>query len=176
MAGTGSGDFDKYAAMVFERAACSVAMKPHSTRCRTLTPGASGTRLTLMTRVSVVLFTVVTLLAAEKIDPSDVKIAGDLDYGQTSSAIEYTGTPKYGALLFTGNGGDRIEVRVTGSDRKTWIAIANGALEQLATGTDRLTFELPQTGPDAEAYYILFRDPDGRNAKFTVELKKLGTA
>lgn len=110
---------------------------------------------------------------AETIAPGDVNILGDLDYGQSSNPVEYTGTPRYSAFLFPAAGGDRVEVTVTSKDRKAEVAIANGALKQLATGTSRLEFQIPNNGPDAEAYYILFRDTEGKSGKFTVELHKL---
>jgi hypothetical protein len=46
-------------------------------------------------------------------------------------------------------------------------------LKVLKTVTDQLEFTLPNLGPDLETYYLLFRDVDGKSAKFTVEVKKL---
>jgi hypothetical protein len=114
------------------------------------------------------------LLLAENIAPSEVEIAGDIEYGQTSRPIEYTSKPMYRALVFVGEGGDRIEVTVRSNGQKAFVAIADGALKQLASGTEKLVFELPDRGPDAEAYYIVFRAPDGKPGTFTVLLKKVG--
>jgi hypothetical protein len=111
---------------------------------------------------------------AQRIAPSEVEIAGDIEYGQTSATIEYTPNPKYRALVFTGEGGDRIEVTVQGNGGKALIAIADGSLTQLAGGAEKLVYELPDKGPDAEAYYILFRDSEGKPGKFTVAVKKIG--
>jgi hypothetical protein len=115
-----------------------------------------------------------TLLLAESIRPSDVEIAGDIEYGQTSAPIEYTAKPMYRALVFVGEGGDRVEVTVQTNGGKAFVAIADGSLKQLASGTDKLVFELPDRGPDAEAFYIVFREAEGKPGKFTVVLKKVG--
>jgi hypothetical protein len=113
-------------------------------------------------------------LSAANISPDDVKVLGDLDYGQTSDPVEYSSTPRYRAFVFPGNSGDTVDVTVTGSDRKAYVAIADGALKELASGTTHLTFKLPDVGPDAQAWYILFRDSEDKPATFTVELKRTG--
>ena len=115
-------------------------------------------------------------LCAQNLKTDEVKVMGALDYGETSEELEYTGTPQYAALIFNGTGKDKVEVAIKGGDRKAWIAIADGALKELANGTGQLTFTLPDNGPDIEAYYIVFRDPDGKPAKFTVTLKKIAKA
>jgi hypothetical protein len=113
-------------------------------------------------------------LSAATISPDDVKVLGDLDYGQTSDPVEYSSTPRYRAFVFPGNSGDNIEVTVKSADRKAYVAIADGALKELASGTTHLTFKLPDVGPDAQAWYILFRDSEEKPATFTVELKRTG--
>lgn len=105
--------------------------------------------------------------------PAEVKIVGDLDYGQTSDPIEYTDTPRYRAFVFNGNSRDKIDVTVKSDDRKAFVAIADGSMKELINGTNHVTLTLPDKGPDPEAYYIIFRDSEGQAAHFTVELKKL---
>jgi hypothetical protein len=116
------------------------------------------------------------LVADKKLDPSDVKVVGALDYGQSSDPVDYSGNPPYSAFVFSANGGDRIEVTVKDSERKATVAIADGTLTELATATTRIAFQVPNHGPDAEAYYIVFRDSEGKPARFTVELKKVEEA
>src|SRR5437763_7887574 len=111
--------------------------------------------------------------SAGTFQPSEVKIVGDLDYGQTSDPVEYTDNPRYRAFVFSANSQDRIEVTVKGDERKAFVAIADGSMKELANGTTYVTVTLPKTGPDAEAYYIIFRDTDNKAATFTVELKKV---
>lgn len=119
-------------------------------------------------------FVLPALLCADRISPSEVEIAGDIDYGQTSAPIPYTSSPKYRALVFTAEGGDRIEVTVRSDAGAPVVAIADGTLLPLATGGAKLVHELPDKGPDAEAYYIVLREAEGKPAKFTVTLKKVG--
>jgi hypothetical protein len=110
---------------------------------------------------------------AETYQPAEVKIVGDLEYGQTSNPVEYTDTPRYRAFVFNGNSRDRIEVTVKSKDRKAFVAIADGSMKELVNGTTHVTLTLPDKGPDPEAYYIIFRDSDNKAGNFTVELKKV---
>ena len=115
-------------------------------------------------------------LFAESFQPADVKVLGALKYGQTSQPVTYSGEPQYVAFVFNGHGDDQIEVTVKSADRKALVAIADGSLNQLASDTTHLVFSLPNHGPDPEAFYIVFRDSDNKQARFTVELKKLAGA
>jgi len=112
-------------------------------------------------------------LIAESFSPADVKIMGDLDYGQTSKAVECSSASRYYAFVFNGKGGERVDVVVKSDDRQAFVAIADPSLNQLASGTGHVTVTLPNRGPDPEAYYIVFRDSESKNARFTVVLKKL---
>lgn len=113
-----------------------------------------------------------TSFAAESLQPKDVKVAGALDYNQTSEQVEYTGSPRYVAFVFNGSSRDRVEATVKGATQAE-VAIADGTLNILAHGSGTVSLTLPDKGPDPEAYYILFRDPDNKHGQFTVELKKL---
>ncbi len=124
-------------------------------------------------RTLVISIAAALLLQAESFKPDDVKILGDLEYGQSSEPVECSGTPRYSAYLFPASAGDRVEVMVTGSGHKAFVAIADGSLNQLASGTTRLEFLIPNHGPDAEAYYVIFRNTEDKPAQFTVQLKKL---
>lgn len=126
-------------------------------------------------RIPVVCVAAALLLFGESFKPDDVKILGDLEYGQSSEPVEYSGTPRYAAFIFTAKAGDHIEAIVKDSQRKAFVAIADGSLNQLASGTTRLEFRIPNHGPDAEAYYIIFRDSEDKPARFTVDLKRVGS-
>ena len=119
------------------------------------------------------LLATVALLAGDTFKVEDVKVVGDLMYGQTSEPVECPGTPAYCAFVFNGQGDDRVEVSVSNGTGKAFVAIADGALAEIATGTNRVEFSLPRRGPDAETYYIVFRDPESKPQRFVVELKKL---
>jgi len=112
------------------------------------------------------------LLAAERFSPADVKILGDIDYGQTSATLECGETPKYCALVFNAMSGDRVEAQVKG-DGKVLVSIADGGLMELARSTGTATVTLPSAGPDPMTFYVVFRDSEGKAGKFTVVLKKL---
>jgi len=105
--------------------------------------------------------------------PKEVKIEGDMQFGDTSEPVECAPTPKYHAMVFNAHGGDRVEVTVTAEGHRAHVSIADPSLNELAKGEGRVTFVLPDRGPDIEAYYIVFRDADEKPAKFVVSLKKL---
>jgi hypothetical protein len=105
--------------------------------------------------------------------PNDIKTVGTINSGQTSKLIEYSSTPQYRALVFEGNGNDRIEVTVTGTNGKAFVALADSTLNLIASGTGRLSATLPNHGPDTEAFYIVFKDSSNQPAKLAVHLKKV---
>jgi hypothetical protein len=108
--------------------------------------------------------------------PSDVKILGVLNYGQTSQPVEYSEAPEYRAFVFSGHGKDRVEVTVTGADQDTFIAVADPSLNVIGSGTGRLSVALPDRGPDEEAYYVVFKDWKNHPARLSLQIKKTGGA
>jgi len=103
--------------------------------------------------------------------PNDMKIVGTLSSGETSKPVEYSSTPEYRAFVFEGNGHDRIQVTVTGDNRKAVIALADSTLTPIATGIGQLSAALPYHGPDTEAFYILFKGSGNQPARLTVHMK-----
>jgi hypothetical protein len=108
--------------------------------------------------------------------PNDVKIVGVLSYGEKSAPVEYSGSPQYRAFVFDGQGNDRIEVTVTGAGQDVFVAIADPALNVIASGAGHLSVSLPDQGPAAEAFYVVFKDRMNRPARLSVQLKKTGGA
>jgi hypothetical protein len=119
------------------------------------------------------MFATVAFLAGQNFKVDDVKVVGDLSYGQTSAPVECSGVPSFCAFVFNGQGDDRIEIDVSSAEGKAFVAIADGALAELTRGTNRVVFSLPRRGPDAESYYIVFRDSESKPRRFMVALKKL---
>src|ERR1700728_4263616 len=119
------------------------------------------------------MFATALFLAGQNFKVDDVRVVGDIEYGQTSAPVECSGGPSYCAFVFNGQGGDRIEIDVSSPEGKAFVAIADGALAELTTGTNRVVFSLPRKGPDAETYYIVFRDSESKPRRFIVALKKL---
>lgn len=112
-------------------------------------------------------------LLAQSFPPSDVKILGDLRYGQTSNSVECSRAFPYYAFVFNGKGGERVDVVVKSENRSAFVALADPSLNRIASGTTHLTATLPNRGPDQEGFYIVFRDSQSQNARFTVALRKL---
>jgi hypothetical protein len=138
-----------------------------------LSPSLARRHLMTMRRFVVFAFLFAAGLIAESFPPADVKVMGDLSYGQTSSAVECSSASPYYAFVFNGKGGERVDVVVKSEDRQAFVAIGDPSLNQLASGTGHVTFTLPNRGPDAEGFYIVFRDSESKDARFTVELTKL---
>ena len=117
-----------------------------------------------------------TGLLGDEFPPADVKIVGDLRYGQTSDAVDCTSASPYYAFVFNGKGGERVDVIVKSDDRKAFVALADPSLGQIVSGTGHVTATLPDRGPDKEGFYIVFRDSESKDGRFTVELKQLPAA
>lgn len=126
-----------------------------------------------MRRVFISMFATVAFLAGQNFKVDDVKVVGDLNYGQTSAPVDCSGVSSYCAFVFNGQGDDRIEIDVNSAEGKAFVAIADGTLAELTSGTNRVVFSLPRRGPDAETYYIVFRDSESKPRRFIVALKKL---
>jgi hypothetical protein len=108
--------------------------------------------------------------------PDDVKIVGVLNYGQKSGPVQYSETPKYRAFLFAGQGDDQVEVRVTGAAENAFIALADQGLNIIATGAGHLSASLPNHGPDAEMFYVVFKNSRTQPARMSVQVNKIGGA
>jgi hypothetical protein len=124
-------------------------------------------------RLSLALLAVALCLSAQSFSPDDVKIVGDINYGETSAPVLCSSTPAYCAFVFNGRGDDRVEATVQADQGTALVAIADGSLSQLANGTTRVVFTLPNHGPDAEAYYIVFRDREHKAGRFAVALQRM---
>jgi hypothetical protein len=129
--------------------------------------------LNVVRRVFPTMFAPAILLAGQNFKVDDVKVVGYLEYGQTSAPVECSGAPSYCAFVFNGQGDDRIEVDVSEGEGKAFVAIADGALDELTSGTNRVVVSLPRRGPDSETYYIVFRDRENKPGRFMVKLKIL---
>lgn len=123
-------------------------------------------------RVLLVCLALANFLSADDFSPADVKIAGALDYEDTSEPIEYSQTPRYSALVFNGKPGDRIEAAVDPSTPQTTLALADGALKKIASGNGRLSATLPGEGSDPEAFYLIVWEEKYRPAKFRLQLHR----
>ena len=105
--------------------------------------------------------------------PRQVKIIGNLDFGQASTPVEYSNNPPYRAFVFSAFGGETVQIKVDGDSDKPFVALADSCLMELVKGTNDLTLSLPKRGPYIEVWYIGFRDSDSRPAHFTARVNKV---
>jgi hypothetical protein len=125
-------------------------------------------------RHALVLFAAGALLLGKTFPFAEVAILGDIDYGKKSDALACpVQSQKFCALLFNGASGDEIEVTVTGGEGKAFVAIADGALNELASGAGNATMKLPAVADDLATYYIVFQGAGEKAGRFRVELRKV---
>ena len=105
--------------------------------------------------------------------PAEMKVVGTLDDGQTSKLVEFSSTPKYRAFVFEGFGHDQVEITVTGTNRKAYVALADSTLTPVASGLGKLAVALPYHGPDKEAFYILVKNLSSQPTRLAVHLKRI---
>lgn len=104
---------------------------------------------------------------------NEIKVLGVLDDGQSGKLTEFSSTPKYRAFVFEGYGRDQVEVTVTGTNQKAYVALADSSLNPIASGLGRLAVALPYHGPDREAFYILVKSLSTQPAHLTVHLRRM---
>ena len=104
--------------------------------------------------------------------PGDVKVLGILDYGKTHSALDCAAKQPYRAFLFSGYGGDRVEVALKGQAAGSFV-VTDSTLNEIGRGASRVTVALPFRGPDIEVYYIVFPSSH-RPAPLNIQVRKVG--
>jgi hypothetical protein len=103
--------------------------------------------------------------------PAQVRVLGDVEYGQSKTAARYAAGARYRAFVFSGYGGDKVEITLKGAGAKMPVVLADSTLNQIASGTSQLSVDLPNRGPDIEVWYVL---TDNTPTQFTVQVKKIG--
>jgi hypothetical protein len=106
-----------------------------------------------------------------------MKIVGSLDYDQTSDAIKYTSSPRYRAVKFSGQQGDRVDAWVrssNGGDAVAWVLDNSFRVLGSNDDADETTFDahvaIALPASSSSTHYVVFRDYAMASAKFTVEL------
>ncbi len=109
-----------------------------------------------------------------------MKILGSLDYGQTSTNVKYTSSPRYRAYKFAGGKGDVVDVWTrssNGGDAVTWLldnafhVVASNDDADAGTLDSHVSATLPgNTDPAIRTYYVVYRDYSLNNRKFAVSL------
>ncbi|MDB4958381.1 MAG: hypothetical protein JWO36_5950 [Myxococcales bacterium] len=106
-----------------------------------------------------------------------MKIVGSLDYGQTSSSVHYTKTPRYRAMKFGGHAGDKVDLWVrssNGGDAVAWVL--DNTFHTLASNDDadantvdsHISLTLPAS--PSITHYVVFRDYDLLTSNYTIAL------
>jgi hypothetical protein len=98
-----------------------------------------------------------------------------LTYGDTSTPIAYTGTPKYDALKFNAVTGDNVTITVSAPDGNAEFWLTNSefgiykyTMNPAGSSANRITFTIPSDG--SMKHYIVFREQNMNPATFTVVL------
>lgn len=105
--------------------------------------------------------------------PADVKVLGDVDYGQTLQSWDRPGGPRYRAFVFSGYGGDKVDIKLISDERRTFMAVADSTLNLIGAGSSHMILSLPYRGTDIEVFYVLFPAAVTRNSRVAVQVKKL---
>jgi len=103
----------------------------------------------------------------------EVRVLGDLDDGLPGTSFSYTKKPTYRAFVFSAFGGEKVDITVSSTGRRPFIALTDSTLQELAVGTNHISFALPNHGPYIEVWYVVFRDLENKAARYTVQVKKL---
>ena len=106
-----------------------------------------------------------------------MKIVGSLDYGQTSTSVLYTSTPRYRTFKFGGNAGDNVDVWVhstDGGDAVAWVLDDTfrvlGGNDDAYSNTFDSHVALTLPASPSITHYIVFRDYDLLTSHYTVAL------
>lgn len=99
---------------------------------------------------------------ARTYDPTQVKVLGDIEYGESKAVPVFSPGAPYRAFVFSGYGGDQVEIIMKGVTGPLKLAVADSTLNQIATGSSYIRVSLPYKGPDVELWYIITDNTPGR--------------
>jgi hypothetical protein len=105
-----------------------------------------------------------------------MKILGSLNYGDSSSTLRYTKSPRYRAYKFAGYEGDRVDVwvRSNDGDAVTWVLDNNFNVVASNDDADDNTLDshivTTLAANDSATHYIVYRDYSTSTAHFSVDL------
>lgn len=105
--------------------------------------------------------------------PGDIKVLGVVDYGKTQLVSDQAAKQRYRAFVFSGYGGDRVEIALKSGNPSSSFVVTDSTLNEIGSGKSTVTVGLPFRGPDVEVYYIVF--PNTRStAQLSVRVRKVG--
>jgi hypothetical protein len=109
---------------------------------------------------------------------ANMQIVGSLQYGQTSSVVNYKNPKMFRAFKFAGGAGDQVVVDVrstNGGDAIAWVL--DDSFEVIAMNDDKSSrtvdshIEITLPAHESRTHYIVFRDYGFKAKKFKVELQ-----
>lgn len=104
----------------------------------------------------------------------EVSVVGEIQYGQTSGKIEYTGKPIYRAFWFDGHAGDSVDIKITSINGQAMASLTDSSYKPLVSnfGSHVVTVLQSSADPYPNRYFIVFAEERRRPATFTVTLLK----
>ncbi len=105
-----------------------------------------------------------------------VSVVQELQYGQTSDKLEYTGKPPYLAVHFQGRPGDKVDIKVDSINGQAASALTDSEYKPIVTNFgSHVTATLPPSAlPSPYEYYVIFQDEHQNPATFNVTVAKTG--
>jgi len=105
-----------------------------------------------------------------------VSVVQELQYGQTSDKLEYTGKPAYLAVHFQGRPGDKVDIKVGSINGQAMSALTDSDYKPIVSNFgSHVTATLPVSAlPSPYEYYVIFQEEHQNPATFTVTVQKTG--
>jgi len=105
-----------------------------------------------------------------------VSVVQELQYGQTSDKLEYTGKPAYLAVHFQGHPGDKVDIRVESINGQAMSALTDSEYKPIVSNFgSHVTATLPPSAlPSPYEFYVIFQEERQNPATFTVTVRKTG--
>lgn len=106
----------------------------------------------------------------------EVKVVAEVQYGQTSPVIEYTGKPRYLGVHFDGHAGDHVDIRVESINGQAMSALTDSQYKPIISnfGSHIATVLPPGAEPYPNRYFVIFQEERRHPAAFTVVVQKEG--
>ena len=106
----------------------------------------------------------------------EVKVVGEVHYGQTSDKIEYTAKPLYRAIYFEGQAGDKVDIKIESINGQAMAALTDSRYKPIVTnfGSNVTAVLPPGAEPYPNRYFVIIQEERHRPATFIVTVAKSG--
>ncbi len=108
----------------------------------------------------------------------DLKVVGELQYGQTSEKVEYANQPRYMAFHFEGRACYKVDIQVDSINGQAMAALTDSRYKPIVSNFgSHVTSLMPLSqDPYPNRYFIVFEEERRNPATFTVTLRKVGSS